>query len=87
MSIFERGKKYNVSSIEVQKFLEEQDFKCAICREELKQGAHFDHDHDLGFVRGLLCPKCNMAIGLLGDNAGNCMNAADYLLKFSDWSL
>lgn len=85
MSIFKRGSKYFMTEREVESMLISQDYKCAICKEGLREGAHFDHDHKMGFVRGLLCPNCNMAIGLFKDNPGNCIQAADYLLKFSDW--
>ena len=41
-----------------------------------------DHCHETGLVRGLLCFKCNTAIGKLGDTASSVMNAYNYLERF-----
>lgn len=68
---------------------DEQDGKCAICRREssgLLYGKprvlSVDHSHKPdGKVRGLLCHKCNMAIGLLQDNPELLRAAATYLEK------
>lgn len=38
-----------------------------------------DHDHTTGEWRGVLCSRCNMAIGLLGDNPFLLRAAAAYL--------
>jgi hypothetical protein len=38
-----------------------------------------DHDHTTGQIRGLLCHRCNTAIGLLRDDAETVMRAAVYL--------
>jgi hypothetical protein len=40
---------------------------------------HLDHDHDHGFVRALLCQRCNFALGLLRDDPGLMRAAADYI--------
>ncbi len=39
-----------------------------------------DHCHDTGFVRGLLCNRCNVGIAQFGDNPDNIQKAIDYLL-------
>lgn len=38
-----------------------------------------DHDHKTGEWRGLLCSRCNQAIGLFADNTHLLQNAIDYL--------
>jgi hypothetical protein len=42
---------------------------------------HLDHDHTTGAFRGWLCSKCNVAIGLLGDNIDGLMFALKYLIN------
>lgn len=38
-------------------------------KEHISQySAHIDHDHKTGEVRGIICNRCNMGIGHLGDN-------------------
>lgn len=53
---------------------------CAICRE--KPGdlpLHVDHDHATGAIRGLLCVRCNNALGLFKESHDLFAAAADYL--------
>ena len=46
-----------------------QDGKCACCgKDNGSRRLAVDHDHSTGKVRGLLCSKCNTAIGLCNDN-------------------
>ena len=63
--------------------LYEQGYVCAICRsaEWGRRGPHIDHDHTTDKVRGLLCSICNLAIGMLGDDAPSLFRAFDYLRK------
>lgn len=57
---------------------EKQDFKCAVdgCRNE---PGHIDHDHKTGKIRGILCRRCNTAIGMFGDDSKLLIAAACYL--------
>lgn len=65
-------KKYGLTSIQYAEMLGAQHGVCAVCNkpEASKSRRHLtvDHDHKTGKVRGLLCSKCNTALGLLGDN-------------------
>lgn len=78
----ERLRLYSLTDEEFQTMLERQDWECAICTRLLTDPV-VDHDHTTGKVRGLLCRKCNAAIGLMEDNPGVLMAAAEYLT--SSW--
>lgn len=53
---------------------------CAICgRTDTGRALVVDHDHETGKVRGLLCLKCNRAIGLIGDDADMLNRASQYV--------
>ena len=51
---------------------------CAICGNPLKK-ANTDHAHDSGLIRGLLCSRCNRALGRFGDSLKLILAAAEYL--------
>lgn len=79
---------YGITPEQYEAMLTAQDGKCAICGEgepaaHGRTGRQFrlsvDHDHSTGRVRGLLCQKCNRAIGLMGDNTETLRRALDYL--------
>lgn len=38
-----------------------------------------DHCHETGKVRGMICDKCNRALGLVGDNIQTLQNLITYL--------
>ena len=65
------------------KIWEEQDGKCAICEIVFSTPSHacVDHNHKTNKVRGLLCRKCNAAIGYLNDDPEILIKATEYLLK------
>ena len=57
---------------------------CGLPEVEKYKNLHVDHNHNTGTVRGLLCSKCNKAIGLLKvANLGilNLQKATGYLTK------
>lgn len=53
--------------------------KCAVCDANEATDLHVDHDHRTGKVRGLLCGKCNKAIGLMNDDPDLMMSAKRFL--------
>lgn len=81
-------KLYGITVEEYDELLKKQGKVCAICGDDEplvhgRTGKQFrlavDHCHTTGRVRGLLCQKCNRAIGLLRDNIDLLRKAADYL--------
>lgn len=66
--------------------MEAQGGKCASCREPFNdsyQGAHLDHNHDTGEIRGVLCGQCNLALGLLMDNVERIAGLLRYRNSYS----
>jgi hypothetical protein len=80
---------YGLSDEQFRSMLEKQHFGCAICRETTNGGKrgwrlHVDHDHKTNKVRGVLCSRCNLAIGHLRENPVLFDRAIEYLGK--SWS-
>jgi Recombination endonuclease VII len=61
-----------------QKIFDYQGGLCAICKCVLKK-ANTDHNHTDGEVRGLLCPRCNRALGRFSDDIVLLRAAVAYL--------
>ena len=78
-----RCKRYGITSDEYKEIYYNQSGKCAICfvgESETQHGKFdIDHCHETGKVRGLLCPKCNKALGLFDDDLGRLSRAKSYL--------
>lgn len=71
---------YRIRLEDYDSILKSQGKVCAICKKkELEKVLHVDHDHITGKVRGLLCKKCNSAIGYLSDDTNVLKSAIDYL--------
>lgn len=88
---------YGITVEQYEEMLDKQDGKCAICKQfELRPKRmgkvtnglvatrlSVDHCHDTGRVRGLLCQRCNIAIGHLNHDRVLVMNAYNYLQETS----
>lgn len=84
------AKNYGLTVAEYDALLRKQGGVCAVCGKDEpnahgRTGKRFrlavDHCHETGKVRGLLCQKCNRAIGLLGDDPVLMRKAIGYLLR------
>lgn len=76
---------YNLSLEKYKELCKNQKDCCAICKKhktKLKdRGSRLcvDHCHKTGKIRGLLCQKCNRALGLFDDNKKSLNSAIKYL--------
>ena len=73
------GRKYGLSRDEHRRLLEAQNGVCAVCKLPSRRALCVDHCHATRQVRGLLCDKCNTALGLLGDDSGRMRAAGAYV--------
>ena len=78
---------YGLTAEDFDAMAEVQEWVCAVCEQPEDKVSEtgvllplsVDHDHDTGRVRGLLCHKCNTAIGLLRDDPELADRVAEYL--------
>ena len=71
--------KYGMTVEDYDALLKLQKGRCAMCKQKYGRTLHVDHDHRTNVVRGLLCQRCNMGIGLLQDSINLLQSAIDYL--------
>lgn len=77
-----RGQKYGITQEDYQRMLDSQSNVCAICGGyETWEHSRLcvDHCHKTGKVRGLLCSRCNKALGGFWDDTAILSKAIDYL--------
>lgn len=77
---------YGITADEYDAMLEKQGRVCAVCllpesvtREGKTKALAVDHCHVTGAVRGLLCQRCNQALGLLKDDASTITRLLSYI--------
>lgn len=83
------GGAYGLSQEELEEMERNQNCVCAICgkqetrtRNGLLLRLCIDHNAETGQVRGLLCSKCNVGIGMLDHDPVLISAAVNYLLKY-----
>ena len=71
-------------SFEYAKYLRSKT-ECEACTLPFKtdRDRHIDHCHASGVIRGVLCRKCNVALGFIDDNIQKLKNLIKYLQKQS----
>ena len=75
-------KQYGITQEDYDRFLQHQNYCCAICRSPDTKGRKnwcIDHDHRTGKVRGLLCVQCNVLLGNANDSVETLGRAIRYL--------
>lgn len=86
-SLRENLKRYGITVHRYEEMLAAQNGGCTICGKRNVRHSHgtnrqplvFDHCHKTGRFRGLLCQRCNRAIGLFGDSVETIEAALTYL--------
>lgn len=78
---------YGIEPQDYYNMLKSQGGGCAICGSitsgyKGKKKLAVDHCHSTGTVRGVLCHRCNKALGLFKDNIEVILRAASYLARF-----
>jgi hypothetical protein len=76
---------YNLTRSDFNSLLDSQGGGCACCGTKIPGGKgafHVDHNHETGQVRGLLCHRCNTAIGQFEDNPKLLRLATAYLESY-----
>lgn len=85
--------KYNMSLEEFRALEKEQDFRCASCGDKESvvvatsqkvRNLHVDHCHETGINRGLLCTRCNLALGYLLDDPEKIQSLLSYIKRWKD---
>ncbi len=74
-----RKKKYGLGGEDYQRMLAQQNGVCAVCKQKAQRRLCVDHCHATQKVRGLLCDKCNTALGLLDDDSNRMREAGTYV--------
>ena len=76
--------KYGMTEQDFEDLSAAQGYKCRLCDRPASKERYgklsIDHCHDTGVVRGLLCLRCNTALGKFSDNPRTLLRAAQYLL-------
>lgn len=77
-------RKYGITLDDYNAMLAAQGGHCALCEKTPEDEKRFkrlnvDHCHETGRVRGILCTRCNFAIGILGDNEAGLSAALRYI--------
>ena len=86
----ERQRRYHLLSTfgltleEYDEMLAAQGGVCQLCGRPPTEGIslHIDHNHETGDIRGLLCFRCNNALGDFDDSPERLMSAVAYLLSY-----
>jgi hypothetical protein len=76
---------FDMTLEELNQIEKEQNTSCMICKihqDDLGESLCVDHDHETKDVRGILCRRCNLALGQFRDNVELLENAVKYLKKY-----
>lgn len=77
-------RKYGITIERYDELLASQGGECAICGREPRPdiSLHLDHDHESGQLRGILCFRCNNALGDFDDDVSLLRAAVRYVESY-----
>lgn len=76
----QRKWRFKITHEEYKSISKEQNHVCAICGGiDNGRSLAVDHNHSTGYIRGLLCRRCNQGIGSFGENIELLQKAILYL--------
>jgi hypothetical protein len=82
MQEYHRYRRYHLTLEQLSKLIRQQKV-CPICGVGLKdlelRNVCVDHNHTTGKLRGILCRKCNIVLGMAGDRVDVLKAAVHYL--------
>jgi len=76
--------RYKMSHEEYDDMMESTGDSCPICNYDFNEGRYkrnIDHCHDTGYVRGIICHRCNLAIGALEHDVSIFERAIEWLKR------
>lgn len=82
---YQRLRKYGLTKEQWQQLFDAQDKRCKCCGTTTpghKFGWHTDHDHKTGAVRGIICARCNLILGWMGDNEASVEKTTAMLVRY-----
>jgi predicted nucleic acid-binding Zn ribbon protein len=77
-----RASRYGTTAAWVAETREAQAWRCASCADPITQSSPLDHNHETGALRGILCVRCNVGIGMFQDDPHRLRRAAEYLERY-----
>jgi hypothetical protein len=77
----QRQRRRGLTPEQYNEMLADQLWGCAICGKSDSLGRRLavDHNHITGKIRGLLCNRCNRAIGFVDESLNRLQSIANYL--------
>lgn len=91
-ALHRRALRFNMHPDDIRTLFASQADRCAICKSDdpRARGWHIDHDHSCcpengrscgKCVRAILCGRCNVGLGMFGDDPTTLLAAANYLIE------
>jgi hypothetical protein len=73
--------KLGLTAEKLEKLRQRAKGKCEICQTDLNGKGVIDHCHKSGKVRGILCTRCNVGVGMFRESLDTFLQAIKYLEK------